>query len=110
MSQAPSPFVRAALDAATAVPGLKSMRLSNPEARSLSLETAYLWPITKGRNYTWSVYLKTAAPGGACTGGGLLVNVSRGIAGAAAGVPRDDVEGAIREAAVTWSRRLPVLE
>jgi len=36
-----------------------------PEARSLSLETAYLWPITKGRNYTWSVYLKTDAPGGA---------------------------------------------
>ncbi|OGV82677.1 MAG: hypothetical protein A3K19_32500 [Lentisphaerae bacterium RIFOXYB12_FULL_65_16] len=48
----------------TALPGLKSMRLSNPEARGLSLETSYLWGFTKGRNYTWSVYLKTDAPGG----------------------------------------------
>jgi orotidine-5'-phosphate decarboxylase len=52
----------------------------------------------------------TTAPGSVRPGGGLLVNVSRGIAAAAAGVPRDGVERAIREAAMTWSRRLPVLE
>jgi len=52
----------------------------------------------------------TASPGGGRPGGGLLVNVSRGIAGAAAGVPRGAVEQAIAEAAGVWARRLPVLE
>lgn len=51
-----------------------------------------------------------ASPGGGRPGGGLLVNVSRGIAGAAAGVPRRAVEQAIAEAAGVWARRLPVLE
>jgi orotidine 5'-phosphate decarboxylase subfamily 2 len=51
-----------------------------------------------------------AGPGG---GGGLLVNVSRGIAGAAVadqekGV-RDDPGEALAEAARDWARRLPVL-
>jgi orotidine-5'-phosphate decarboxylase len=51
-----------------------------------------------------------AGPGG---GGGLLVNVSRGIAGAAAASPetgvRDDPGEALAEAARDWARRLPVL-
>jgi orotidine-5'-phosphate decarboxylase len=55
----------------------------------------------------------TAAPAGARPGGGLLVNVSRGIAGAAAdGNGRSDLDGLadrVRAAARTWSRKLPVL-
>jgi orotidine-5'-phosphate decarboxylase len=51
----------------------------------------------------------TAAPAGARPGGGLLVNVSRGISAAAAGVPSRDVERVIAEAAALWARRLPVL-
>jgi orotidine-5'-phosphate decarboxylase len=54
----------------------------------------------------------TGAPAGGRPGGGLLVNVSRGIARAAL----DPVEGPARdpgerlsEAAADWSRRLPVL-
>jgi orotidine-5'-phosphate decarboxylase len=55
----------------------------------------------------------TASPAGNGSGGGLLVNVSRGIAGAAAsagpGAPNRDPEDAIAEAALTWASRLPVL-
>jgi orotidine 5'-phosphate decarboxylase subfamily 2 len=47
------------------------------------------------------------------TGGGLLVNVSRGIAGAAtdaaAGTRQVDLEDRIRSAAVTWAAKMPVL-
>jgi orotidine-5'-phosphate decarboxylase len=59
----------------------------------------------------------TAAPAGGRAGGGLLVNVSRGIAGAAS-APSGDVSGrggaldpgaAIAAAAADWSRRLRVL-
>jgi orotidine-5'-phosphate decarboxylase len=55
----------------------------------------------------------TASPAGAQPGGGLLVNVSRGIAGAAAGAappggPQDPGER-IANAAADWARRLPVL-
>jgi orotidine-5'-phosphate decarboxylase len=50
----------------------------------------------------------TAAPAGGRPGGGLLVNVSRGIAGAAADAGTDIGE-AIAEAARAWSLRLPVL-
>ena len=55
----------------------------------------------------------TAPPAGGSPGGGLLVNVSRGIAGAAAGssgrgVTTDPGE-ALAEAARTWAERLPVL-
>lgn len=56
----------------------------------------------------------TIAPGGGRTGGGLLVNVSRAIAGAAAAA---DIEGSIGDpfervaaAAREWADRLPVLE
>jgi orotidine-5'-phosphate decarboxylase len=60
----------------------------------------------------------TAAPAGDRPGGGLLVNVSRGIAGArpaaasgadAADRPRADVGEAIAAAARDWAARLPVL-
>jgi orotidine-5'-phosphate decarboxylase len=54
----------------------------------------------------------TARPAGGRPGGGLLVNVSRGIAGAAvaaaAGRPGDP-SAAIQAAAAEWARRLPVL-
>ncbi len=58
----------------------------------------------------------TASPSGARSGGGLLVNVSRGIAGAARGVgerlaagsPSDPAER-LAAAAAAWSARLPVL-
>lgn len=55
----------------------------------------------------------TAAPAGGRPGGGLLVNVSRGIAGAALGaVPRGgptDPAERLAAAAREWSARLPVL-
>jgi orotidine-5'-phosphate decarboxylase len=54
----------------------------------------------------------TAAPAGGRAGGGLLVNVSRGISGAATaageGAPRDPLER-VAAAAAEWARRLPVL-
>ncbi len=55
----------------------------------------------------------TAAPAGGRAGGGLLVNVSRGIAGAASGPvpegsPGDPFER-VAQAAAEWSNRLPVL-
>jgi len=49
----------------------------------------------------------TAAPGGGVPGGGLLVNVSRGISGAASGAP--DAGTALAEAAQAWAARLRVL-
>ena len=50
------------------------------------------------------------APGGPSTGGGLLVNVSRGIAAAAAGLTTErEVAEALRTAAAEWAARLPVL-
>jgi len=50
------------------------------------------------------------APGGSSTGGGLLVNVTRGIAAAAAGLTRErEVADALRTAAAEWAARLPVL-
>ena len=55
----------------------------------------------------------TAQPAGGRPGGGLLVNVSRGIAGAAleapAGAARGDLAGRVAEAARSWSAKLPVL-
>jgi orotidine 5'-phosphate decarboxylase subfamily 2 len=50
-----------------------------------------------------------AAPGSGRPGGGLLVNVSRGIAGAAGEGPRREVETRLAAAAHEWNRRLPVL-
>lgn len=55
----------------------------------------------------------TATPAGAGPGGGLLVNVSRGIASAAAGAPPQgghaDPGERLAEAAARWSERLAVL-
>lgn len=58
----------------------------------------------------------TAPPAGGRPGGGLLVNVSRGIAGAASGTatgaatgPASGLEGRLAEAARTWAAKLPVL-
>jgi orotidine-5'-phosphate decarboxylase len=55
----------------------------------------------------------TAAPAGGRPGGGLVVNVSRGIAGAAIGDPQSGASADLGErlagAARTWSARLPVL-
>ena len=51
----------------------------------------------------------TAAPGIGRPGGGLLVNVSRGIARAASGGPDDDPGERLAGAAADWASRLPVL-
>ena len=55
----------------------------------------------------------TAGPAGERSGGGLLVNVSRGIAGAALGAPAAgsalDPGERLAEAARAWAARLPVL-
>jgi orotidine-5'-phosphate decarboxylase len=48
-------------------------------------------------------------PGSGHTGGGLLVNVSRGIAGAITDDPDGDPGEAVARAAADWARRLPVL-
>jgi len=50
-----------------------------------------------------------ARPGAGRPGGGLLVNVSRGIAGAITDVTGGDPGEAIARAASEWARRLPVL-
>lgn len=49
-----------------------------------------------------------AAPAGMRPGGGLLVNVSRGISGAAGRAAASDVEGALAAAAKEWSVRLGI--
>jgi orotidine-5'-phosphate decarboxylase len=51
----------------------------------------------------------TTAPGAGRPGGGLLVNVSRGIARAASGGPDDDPGERLAQAAADWASRLPVL-
>ena len=51
----------------------------------------------------------TAPPAGGRPGGGLLVNVSRGIAGAAADASRNDLGERLAAAAREWAARLPVL-
>jgi orotidine-5'-phosphate decarboxylase len=51
----------------------------------------------------------TAAPAGPGGGGGLLVNVSRGIAGAASASGAGDPFERVRDAAAEWAARLPVL-
>lgn len=50
-----------------------------------------------------------APPAGGRPGGGLLVNVSRGIAGAATGAGPGDPFERVAAAAADWARRLPVL-
>jgi orotidine-5'-phosphate decarboxylase len=50
------------------------------------------------------------APGGRGAGGGLLVNVTRGVTAAAAGLTRERaVAEALGMAAAEWAKRLPVL-
>ncbi len=49
------------------------------------------------------------APAGGRPGGGLLVNVSRGIAGAAADARGGAIADRLAEAAAEWAGRLPVL-
>jgi orotidine-5'-phosphate decarboxylase len=51
----------------------------------------------------------TADPGGSRPGGGLLVNVSRGISGAAGEARKGDLEERIAAAAREWAASLPVL-
>ena len=55
----------------------------------------------------------TAAPAGGRPGGGLVVNVSRGFAGAAADssreASREDLGERLAAAAREWAARLPVL-
>jgi orotidine-5'-phosphate decarboxylase len=51
----------------------------------------------------------TSAPGGQLPGAGLLVNVSRAIAGAAVEGSAGDPFERIQAAAAEWARRLPVL-
>ena len=51
----------------------------------------------------------TSAPGGRLPGAGLLVNVSRGIAGAAVEGGAGDPFERVQAAAAEWARRLPVL-
>ena len=51
----------------------------------------------------------TSPAGRERAGGGLLVNVSRGIAGAATDAGHDDLDERIATAARTWAARLPVL-
>jgi orotidine-5'-phosphate decarboxylase len=55
----------------------------------------------------------TAEPGSMARAGGLLVNVSRGIAGAAldssGSRPAEDLETRLRRVAAEWAARLPVL-
>jgi orotidine-5'-phosphate decarboxylase len=52
----------------------------------------------------------SAPPAGARRGGGLLVNVSRGIAGAASDAAGDDVAELLAAAAAGWSARLGVAD
>ena len=51
----------------------------------------------------------TSPPGGDRAGGGLLVNVSRGITSAAAGPEDEDPGERLAQAAAEWAARLPVL-
>jgi orotidine-5'-phosphate decarboxylase len=51
----------------------------------------------------------TSSPAGGRPGGGLLVNVSRGIAGAALGGGPGDTFERVATAAASWAARLPVL-
>ena len=84
--------------------------------RSIAPGLAFLVPGVGAQGGDVAAVLRSgaavAAPAGGRTGGGLLVNVSRGIAGAANtagdGVP-EDIGERLAQAAVEWSRNLPVL-
>ena len=87
------------------------------EARSIAPGLAFLVPGVGAQGGSIEPVLSagpaTAPPAGGRPGGGLVVNVSRGIAGAALaepgpGVPADLGERVL-EAARSWSAKLPVL-
>jgi orotidine-5'-phosphate decarboxylase len=86
------------------------------EIRAIAPGLAFLVPGVGAQGGDESAVLAdgraTAAPAGTRPGGGLLVNVSRGIAGArvqAGQAATQDVGEAIAAAARDWALRLPVL-
>jgi orotidine-5'-phosphate decarboxylase len=85
-------------------------------AREISAGLAFLVPGVGAQGGDVETVLAagpaTATPAGGRPGGGLLVNVSRGIAGAAAKQETHgpgDLERRLAEAAESWAARLPVL-
>ncbi len=86
-------------------------------ARSIAPGLAFLVPGVGAQGGSIDAVLEagpaTAAPSGDRAGGGLVVNVSRGITGAATEPPdrspTSDLAERVAEAARTWSARLPVL-
>jgi orotidine-5'-phosphate decarboxylase len=83
------------------------------EIRRVAPDLAFLVPGVGAQGGDEDVVLRHGRVGdgaaGRRRGGGLLVNVSRGIAGAASVVGVDDVAEAVAEAARRWAARLPVL-
>lgn len=87
------------------------------EARAIAPGLAFLVPGVGAQGGSIEPVLAagpaTAPPAGGRPGGGLVVNVSRGIAGAALGEPAPgapaDLGERLAEAARSWSARLPVL-
>ena len=85
-----------------------------PRVRSIAPGLAFLVPGIGAQGGELEPVLRdgpaTGSPGSAGIGGGLLVNVSRGIAGAAVGDDhRGDPFDRIAAAASAWAARLPVL-
>ena len=83
------------------------------EIRAIAPGLAFLVPGVGAQGGDEAVVLQhgsaTAAPAGGRPGGGLLVNVSRGIAGGPGAEARRDVGEALAAAARDWATRLPVL-
>ena len=81
--------------------------------RTIAPGLAFLVPGVGAQGGAVSSVLKdgpaTAAPAGNQAGGALLVNVSRGIAGAALAEGPGDPFERVRAAAAEWAGRLPVL-
>jgi orotidine 5'-phosphate decarboxylase subfamily 2 len=82
--------------------------------RALAPDRAFLVPGIGAQGGDLAATLRkgpaTAGIAAAGTGGGLLVNVGRGIAGAASGAPVSEVESRISASAAEWAARMPVLE
>jgi orotidine 5'-phosphate decarboxylase subfamily 2 len=82
--------------------------------RALAPDRAFLVPGIGAQGGDLDATLRqgpaTAGLAGSGKGGGLLVNVGRGIAGAAAGAPSGEVEARISASAADWATRMPVLE
>jgi len=85
--------------------------------RSLAPDRAFLVPGIGAQGGDLNAALRhgpaRAGAAGSHPGGGLLVNVSRGISGAANdlpdGAPRHAIEDRLREAAARWASKMPVL-